>query len=174
MKRKYLIIGMFVLAVTFVNAQSKESKKEAKAQAELKEYEEMKVLVNSEVFMFTGEWANSQNGKRINLMGNPTYLKLDKKIADGYLPFFGTAQTGGYGAGGAIEFKGNVENYTWSFDDKKQKAIVKFKAKGDTSEYFDVTITVFRSLSTTVNINSSSRSTMSYNGRIKTLEKALE
>lgn len=162
-----------VVGIT-LNAQTKQDKKAAKAEADQKEYEDMKVLINSKTFMFEGEWATSQSGRRINLMSNPTYIKMDANIADGYLPFFGTSQVAGYGAGGAIEFNGEVQNYTLKFDDKKQKAIIKFGAKGDASENFDVTITVFGSLSTTVNINSSNRSTMSYNGKTKVLEKKEE
>ena len=98
----------------------------------------MKDLINSASFAFTGEWATSQKGRRINLMSNPTFIKMDTKNADAYLPFFGTAQVGGYGAGGAIEFKDKVQDYTVTFDDKKQKAIIKFKTKTNTTEILNV------------------------------------
>lgn len=174
MKKISLLIALFIAVGSNLNAQTKQDKKVAKAEASQKEYEDMKVLINSETFMFEGEWASSQSGKRISLMSNPTYIKMNKKVADGYLPFFGTAQSGGYGSGGAIEFNGEVNNYILTFDDKKQKATIKFEAKGNTSENFDVIITVFGSLSTSVNINSSNRSTMSYTGKTKKLELKVE
>jgi len=171
MKKLVVLFLLLVVALNPISAQTKQEKKAAKAETAEKEYQAMKTLVNSGDFEFIGEWANSQRGKRINLMSNPTSIKMEGKEADGYLPFFGTSQSASYGSGSGIEFKGTVEDYTLKFDDKKQKAIIKFKAKGDNVETFDVGINVFGSLNTTVNINSSNRSPMSYNGKIKKLEK---
>lgn len=171
MKNILILFSLFVFVGNSIFAQTKEDKKAKKAATAEKEYQAMKAIINAEVFTFEGEWANSQSGRRINLISNPTFIKMDAKKADAYLPFFGTAQVGGYGAGGAIEFIGEVQNYTVTFNDKTQKATIKFSSKSKTTESFDVTINVFGSLSASVNINSSSRSTMNYSGRIKPLEK---
>ena len=125
------------------------TKEEKKAAAE-KKYEAMKVLINTGAFEFDGDWATSQRGTRINLISNPTFIKMEAQNADGYLPFFGTAQVAGYGQGGAIEFKGEVENYSLVFNDKKQKATIKFDIKGVTNENFDVIITLYENLNASV------------------------
>lgn len=171
MKKILILFTLIIFVGNSIIAQTKDDKKANKLALAEKEYQEMKTLISSEPFMFDGEWANSQSGRRINLTSNPTYLKIESKNADAYMPFFGTSQVGGYGAGGAIEFIGEVEDYTVTFNDKKQNATIKFNSKSKTTESFDVTITVFGSLSATVNINSSSRSSMSYSGKIKPLEK---
>lgn len=174
MKKTFTLIALLIFVVIPVISQTKEEKKAIKSATAEKEYEAMKVLINAEIFMFEGEWATSQGGQRINLMSNPTFIKMDTKKADAYFPFFGTAQVAGYGSGGGIEFNGNVQNYTVTFNDKKQKATIKFNAKSETSENFDVTIDVYGSLSATVNINSSNRSSMNYSGKIKPFVKKEE
>jgi len=174
MKKITLLLALFIVVGSTLQAQTKQDKKAAKAEAAQKEYENMKTLLTSEVFVFEGEWANSQGGKRINLISNPTFIKMENKIADGYLPFFGVSRGGSYGGNGAIEFKGNVENYTLTFDDKKQKATIKFRSKSENTEIYDVIMTVFSSLSSTVSINSTNRSVMNYSGKIKKLEKKAE
>lgn len=162
-----------VLLLVFVGFQPVigQTKKEAKETKKQQEYEAAKELINSKQYEFTGDWATSNSGKRINLISNPTYIKIDNSSADGYLPFFGRAFSGaGYGSDGAIEFKDPLENYKVEIDDNKQIVNIKFNAKGDKDKY-DVTMRVFGSGSATITINSNNRSTMTYSGKIKTLEK---
>ena len=111
MKKIIILLILVVFITNPINAQTKEEKKAAKAEKSLIEYDAMKVLVNEGNYEFVGEWATSQSGRRINLMSNPTSLKMENEISDGFLPFFGTAYSGaGYGSGsGGIEFKGPVE-----------------------------------------------------------------
>jgi len=170
MKKLFFLITLVIFVVNPVVSQTKEEKK---AEAE-KRYEAMKVLINTGAFEFVGEWAISQRGMRINLISNPTFIKMDAKNADGYLPFFGTAQVAGYGQGGAIEFNGEVENYSLVFNDKKQRAIIKFDINGKTNENFDVLITVYENLNASISVSGTYRSMMSYTGIIKPLEKKEE
>ena len=176
MKKIFTLIVLIILVVNPIISQTKADKKDAKEALAVKEFEAMKVLVNSESYTFEGEWATSNRGRRINLISNPTFIKMEAENADAFLPFFGTAHSGaGYGgSGGGIEFKGEVKNYQVSFNDKKRKATIKFATKSKSSENFDVTITINGSTSATVNINSSNRSTMNYSGKIKKLEKKKE
>lgn len=176
MKKLFTLIALVILVVNPIISQTKEEKKAAKEATAVQEYEAMKVLINAESYAFEGEWATSNKGRRINLMSNPTFIKMDAKNADAHLPFFGTAHSGaGYGSGGGgIEFKSEVQNYQVSFNDKKKKATIKFKSKSESNENFDVTITIHGSSSTSVNITSSNRSSMNYSGKIKKLEKKKE
>lgn len=174
MKKLVVLIALFTFVINPIIGQSKNEKKAAKAEKALQEYSAMKSLINSGDFEFIGDWANSQSGKRINLMSNPTSLKMENKEVDGYLPFFGTSRGGGgaYGGNGAIEFKGSPEGYAVEFDDKKQRASIKFSIKGtNSSEKHDIIMTVFGSGSSTVNITSTNRSVMNYTGNTSAISK---
>lgn len=176
MKKIFTLITMVILFVNPVISQTKKDKKAAKEETAIKEYEAMKALINSESYSFVGEWATSNKGRRINLMSNPTCIKMEAKNADAFLPFFGTAHSGaGYGGTeGGIEFTGEVQNYEVSFNDKKRKATIKFKSRSKSSENYNVSITISGGSSTSVNVTSSNRSTMNYSGSIKKLEKKKE
>jgi len=176
MKKIFALVTFVMLVVNPIISQTKAEKKAAKEAVAIKEYEAMKALINSESYTFEGEWATSNRGRRINLMSNPTFIKMEAKNADAFLPFFGTAHSGaGYGSSnGGIEFKGEVQDYQVNFNDKKKRATIKYKTKSKSSENFDVTITIHGSTSANVNINSSNRSTMNYSGEIKKLEKKKE
>jgi len=166
---KYIVL--ILLFSTMLNPVFGQTKKEDKQIKKQQEYETMKNLIDSKQFEFTGEWATSSKGRRISLLSNPTFLKVDNSATEGYFPFFGTGySSSGYGSGGAIEFKDPLDSYTVTLNDKKQLINIKFKAKG-TNDNYDVILKVFGSGSTTININSNNRSTMSYSGKIKALEK---
>jgi hypothetical protein len=174
MKKLITLLVLAIFIASPIIAQTKEEKKAEKAEKSLKEYESMKALVNEGNYEFVGEWATSQSGRRINLMSNPTSLKMENEISDGFLPFFGTAYSGaGYGSGsGGIEFKGPVEKYSVKFNDKKQKITIKFSVKAkESNNKYDVSLNVFGNGSTSVNINSSNKSAMKYDGKTKVLEK---
>lgn len=161
-----LLVTLFIVSPSM--AQTKKEVKQAKKQ---QEYEAIKKLINSKQFEFIGEWATSNTGKRINLMSNPTYLKIDNSSADAFFPFFGRGFAGsGYGSDGGIEFTDPLENYNVEFDENKQTIDINFTGKGKNDTY-KVIIKVFSSSSASVNINSNNRSNMSYSGKIKALDK---
>lgn len=166
------LFTVIMLAIFTLNPIIGQSKKELKAVEKQKKYENTQTLINSKQYEFTGEWATSNRGKRINLMSNPTYLKVEKTSGDGYFPFFGTGYSGSaYGSGGgAIEFKNELENYTVTLNDKKQEILIKFKAKGKNDTY-DFHIRVFPGGNASITLNSNNRSVMNYSGNIKALEK---
>ena len=149
-----------------------QTKKELKAAKKQEEYISTKELINSKQYEFTGEWATSNRGRRINLMSNPTYMKIDNTSADGFFPFFGTGYSGAAYAsgGGGIEFKNELENYNVSFNDKKYEISITFKVKGE-NDYYDILVRVFAGGNTSITISSNNRSTMNYSGNTKTLEK---
>lgn len=172
MKKIFVLIAFFSFIMNPAIGQTKNDKKAAKAEKSLQEYNAMKNLINSGNYEFTGEWAYSQSGKRINLMSNPTSLKMENSKADGYLPFFGTSHSGAYGGNGAIEFKGPGEGYSVDFNDKKQNASIKFSIRATkTQEKHDIIMTVFASGNTSISITSTNRSAMRYDGTTKALTK---
>jgi len=99
-------------------------------------------------------------------------MKIDNTTADGFFPFFGTGYSGAAysSGGGGIEFKNELENYTVTFNDKKQEISIRFKVKGENDNY-DVSARVFPGGSTSITINSNNRSTMNYSGNTKPLNK---
>lgn len=169
---KYIIIVLLLsISLNPISAQTKEEKKATKEEKALNEYQAMKDLINSKQYEFTGEWATSNSGNRVNLMSNPTSLKIDAESANAYFPFFGRGYSGsGYSGSGGIEFKDPLNDYTITYNDKKKTISVNFKAKGGNDKY-DVTLKVFGSGSTTIVINSNNRSSMNYSGKIKPLKK---
>lgn len=162
-----LIIFTLLLSISMFS-QTKEEKKAIKEEKAQNEYVAIKKLMESENYIFEGQWANTQRGKRIDISSNANMLKMEAKSADAYLSFFGVSQSAGYGSGGAIEFKGSVYDYTLEFDDKKRKVIVKFKAKNN-SENYDVMLEVFGNGNSSLNINSNKRNSMRYSGKTSAL-----
>ena len=164
-KLKYCLL-FFVLVQTAVFAQTKKEKKEIKAQEEAKQFEAIRDLIESEVFEFYADWANSFQGRRINLITNPNHLKMNQKEASIYLPYFGVAHNSSpaYSNMGAMEFEGTVEDYKVKINEKKKQTTVSFRCKAK-REVIDFTLTVFPDGNSRLNANSNVRTGMNYDGR---------
>ena len=167
MKKIVTLSLLLLFCTTSIVAQTKKETKALKAEAAFNNYEALKVLLNSGSYEFVGEWATSNSGRRVSLFSNPNYIRLDAGEASIFLPFFGTSQNAGYGSGGGIEFEGKLQDYQLTFNDKKQKATIKFRTKGEGTENFDFSIDVFGTGSTNVSVTSSYRSHIRYNGKTK-------
>lgn len=163
MKRILILLIIFTFSSTLLKAQTKEEKKKLKEEIAQKEYEATKLLINSGTYTFQANWANTQKGRRINLQGSPTYLKMDDSNVDAYLPYFGAIQSPTIGGGGAIKFEGTVKNYKVKYNDKKKKITVLFNAK-NTSENFDVNLSIYKSGSASLSVSSNKRNSITYDG----------
>ena len=168
MKKLFLTILFFALIIP-LNAQSKKELKKQKAE---KEYAATKELINSKNFIFEADWATTQKGNRINLTTNPNFLKVkgDQVIAD--MPYFGVAQSAiGYGSGDTgIKFEESPKKYNVEFNDEKYKAVLKFDANNK-SESFNVILHIYKNGSASLNISSSKRNSISYDGKITALKE---
>lgn len=109
---------------------------------------------------------------RINLIGNPNYLK---KIGDSlsiYLPFFGDRRLGGiYNTGNsAIVFDGIPKEFKVlkTRKDELKKYRVDFK---NGTESYRASITIYTNGATELIINGSHRTSMRYTGHIDKLEQ---
>jgi hypothetical protein len=162
--KKIFIAALFFVLIIPVNAQSKKELKRQKAE---EEYAALKELINSKNFIFEADWTTTQKGNRINLTTNPNFLKIEGDQVTADMPYFGVAHTAiGMGSGEAgIKFEGNPKDYKVEFNDKKLKAIIKFDATNK-SENFDVILSVYKSGSASLNITSSKRNSITYDGRI--------
>lgn len=158
------------MMLLFVSPTFAQTKKELKAIKKQEDFEATKKLIDSKQYEFTGEWATSSRGMRINLISNPTYLKVDNTTGDGNLPFFGTGFSGSAYNGGGIEFKNELEDYTVTLNEKKREITIKFKVRGE-SDYYSVIARVFAGGNTSITISSNNRSVMNYSGNTAALEK---
>jgi hypothetical protein len=165
------LFSLLIITLFFVSPSIAQSKKEVKAAKKQQDFELTKELINSKQYEFTGDWATSNSGRRINLISNPTYIKIDNTTGDGYLPFFGISYSGAaYNGGGGIEFKNELENYTVTFNDTKYVATIKFNVKGK-NDYYAIIARVFSDGNTSITITSNNRSVMNYSGNTAALEK---
>ncbi|MDW5289611.1 DUF4251 domain-containing protein [Formosa sp. PL04] len=173
MKKYIILIVVLVFGMQLTFSQTKSEKKAEKKEKQEQDYAAMKTLIETEQFTFEGNWATTQSGRRINLIGNPNFLVLDKTTAKGDLPYFGVVQMTSYGGGGGIKFDGSIKDYKLNFNDKKRVATITYSINNN-SENFTVTIRVFSLESASVVVFSSYRNSITYNGSITALDAEKE
>lgn len=141
-------------------------------------------LVAKKSFLIKSEWAQPMNtnamnsvassgllppgnsGSNISLIGNLNYLKVEGDTISAYLPFFGERQlTGGFSDRNAIEFKGIPDKLKISKNTKKNTTTLLFSIK-ERTEVYQVTITLFKNLTSYIHINSSQRNFIRYIGNV--------
>ncbi|GAA0721489.1 hypothetical protein GCM10009430_22820 [Aquimarina litoralis] len=108
----------------------------------------------------------------INLTGNPNFVRIYGDSISMNLPFYGERQLPGQYIRneGGIVFQGVPDRYEVIKDEKKQTHLIKFTAKGD-QESYRVTITLFPNWTTSININSSHRTSIRYRGVVSENDK---
>ena len=127
-------------------------------------------LVDSREFEIQHEWLNPMSGNRINLIGNPNYIRFKKDSVNLFLPFFGERFAGGgYNDEGGIIYNGPLKDLEISLN-AKDAQIIKFSTSQNT-ENLDFTITVYPEGDVNTRVNSSHRSFISYQGSIRELKK---
>ncbi|SKB74689.1 DUF4251 domain-containing protein [Maribacter arcticus] len=178
---KTVIASIFVLSVLFGCSSTKNS---------ISDNDPIHTLMASKSFEFTADWANpmvtqsmnavansglippGSNVARINLAGNPNYLKVFGDSVSANLPYYGERQFGGgYGSATGIEFNGIPEDYVQTIDSDKGKYHISFNIR-DKSDNYHVTMAIFPSKSTSVSVSLSNRNSIRYEGAIKALENS--
>jgi uncharacterized protein DUF4251 len=170
--KKIILAILYTVVLVPISAQTKAEKKEIKEKKAAEEYNATKELINSGNYIFEATWANTLNGRRIDLTTNPNLLKLEGENADIYLPYFGEVHTpmAPPGGDGGVIFKGKVEGYKVDFNEKKQRVIIKFSGKAK-NELFDFTLSVFKNGNGNLGVSSNFRKRISYDGQITALKK---
>ncbi len=145
-------------------------------------------LVLEEAFMLESEWANPLNNYsissfansgllppgstagNINLIGNPNYLIKHGDSIAMFLPYFGEQQvaTNYVDGDSTIKYYGVPEEIKIVKKERKQTYQIQFKAKTNRDTY-DVFVTLYPNLSSTITVNSAFRTTISYRGRVSKL-----
>ena len=165
--KNFTIIFFTLIIIGSLSAQSKDDKKKAKEETAIKEYENIKTLIDSGEYIIEATWATSHKGRRINLTSSNNTLKINNGEADIDLPFFGQGYSGSVGFGGdtGIRFKGTMKNYLVEYNDKKQRITINFNGKGKSDSY-NFNLSIFKSGSASINVTSNNRSAMKYDGEI--------
>lgn len=134
------------------------------------EYRQMVERVNELDFEIHNEWANPLRGQRINLQGNPNFIRFHGDSVEVHLPFFGVRHSGGgYGSEGAIKYEGPLQNLRIEEMAGRGRIKIYFSAN-HRSENLGFDITIFPGGKTSTSVNSSQRDRMGYEGRIRNKE----
>jgi hypothetical protein len=166
---KFISTVILLASISFVSF-AQESKKEAKNRQKAEQYKIMLQLIQSGKFEFIGRRATTQKGNQIDLSSRANFLRIDDGNASASMPYFGVARNAAYGSSGGIEFDGKPENYRVEENDKKFKAIIKFRIK-EKAEVYDCTLTITTVENVSFSVISSVRSSISYQGRVGPLEQ---
>ncbi len=162
--KNLLIISILTLAVFTISAQEKKSRKELKAEKKAEQREEVKRIVESKTFVFKANNANPMRGQTINLTSDYD-VKITKDSIFSYLPFFGVAYSVNYGSTDSpMIFNKPFE--TCDFEETKNGTMIKVSVKNENDRLefsFHISVTG----STSLNVSSLNRQSISYNGNIE-------
>lgn len=121
-----------------------------------------------------GLFRPGDNASQINLQGNQNIFKFENDTVSANLPYYGERQMGGgyNSSGGGIDFKSTPKDLMLTKDEDKDYYLMEFTVRDkDSNENYDVSLTVYPSLSAMINIWSSQRNTIQYNGTLKAITK---
>jgi len=124
-----------------------------------------------------GLFRPGDNASQINLQGNQNIFKFENDTVSANLPYYGERQMGGgYNSdGGGIDFKTTPKDLTLTKDEDKDYYLMEFNVRDkDSNENYDVSLTLYPSLSAIINIWSSQRNTIQYNGTLKAITEPKE
>lgn len=146
-------------------AQSRSEKKKAKKMEQVQEFELVTKIFDSGAFGFVAGWAITKNGTRIGLSTNPnSFIKIGDK-ANANLPYFGQSQASAMGADVGIKFEGAIlEQQKKKINSKKFQIIYSFQVRGTNGERLNCTMKIQSNGSAILNVASSQRSFISYEG----------
>ncbi|WP_299116806.1 DUF4251 domain-containing protein [uncultured Winogradskyella sp.] len=182
-----LVLSLFVSSISF--SQTRAERKQAKKERIETQYNETKALIESGSFQFEAKWAIPLGndissiglslpgggavfqGGRVDISNNSNKVSIDANNADVYLPYFGRVffpkrisnERG-------IQYKGEIEDYTIDYNEKKKVITIKFKADSP-GDFLKFIYRINYGGNTTITVNSTNRQTISYNGKITALKE---
>lgn len=116
-----------------------------------------------------GLLAPGDNATQINIQGNSSYLKFEGDTVSADLPYFGERQFGGgYDNDTGIKFEGIPKDLEIENVEDKNLYIIDFDINQDTENY-QITLRLYPNLKALININSSQRFPIRYDGTIKAI-----
>lgn len=110
----------------------------------------------------------------INITTNSNYLTIKGDSIQAFLPFFGDQNFGGGYNGNhtGIEFNDVPKEYTVVNNDKKHAVDITFRIqdKYRNNEHYDMMITLYPNNTSSIRVQSTTRSSIEYSGRVSKLE----
>jgi len=162
--RFIFIISLVLISLTALAQTSKKEKKEAAYQRALE-------LIESQQFEFIARRALPPKVRAIDLSTNSNFLIVNKDKGKAQIPYFGRAFSGGYSSSdGGIRFDGTFESYDVQKNDKKNRATIKFKIRGEGDTY-TCTLTIPGLQNVSLNVLSNNKQSINYTGFIQELEE---
>ncbi|NPA37490.1 MAG: DUF4251 domain-containing protein [Chlorobi bacterium] len=171
MKTYFRIFTLIILVTGFgftLNAQKsskKEDKKKARNEKKAENFKKTKELFESRDFVFNADRAFPTGMRSIDLTTNSGYIKLKNDSVEADLPFFGRSYSADYSGNAGINFKGKAENAKTEYNDKKHKILYSFTVND--KDTYQVSMTITEEGGASVTINSNSKNSISYNGKIE-------
>lgn len=111
---------------------------------------------------------------RINIIGTSNSLRIKGDTIQGYLPFYGEQFSGGNPGSNnqGISFKDVPKDYKVTMNDSKHSVDIIFKIKDEYrgNERYEIYITLFPNNTSTINVQSTTRSNIQFSGNVKALE----
>jgi hypothetical protein len=115
---------------------------------------------------------NGSTAGNIDLSTHTNFLRMKKDSVMAFLPFYGERQFGGgYNNASGIEFEGVPDNL--QINKSKQASYeIRFSIsdKNSRTDHYNVYIKLYPNLTSNININSSSRSSIQYRGHVQSLD----
>lgn len=169
MKTKTSLLIIFLSMLLTAGYAQEKSKKQLRQERRIEKEKQIKALIDAKEFVFIGNSALPQGFRMIDLTTNPNFVEFKKDTIKSEMPFFGRGFSNiGYGNDGGLHFKGSPKEY--SIEKNKKGYQIKAVVKGMNDEY-RLFLSVSSEGSAMLTINSNNRSTISYNGDIRPLEK---
>jgi hypothetical protein len=169
MKTKNIFLVLLLSLFVTMNFAQEKTRKQLKEARKIEKQKQTYILANSREFVFVARNASPQGFRNIDLTSNPNYIKFQPDFIKSEMPFFGRAYSGvAYRGDGGLNFEGKPQEYT--IKKEKKSYLIKAIVKGQYDVY-TMYLSVFFDSSASLSINSNNRSTISYNGEIRAIEK---
>ncbi len=165
MKKIFLLVLTLAIFTNLAYTQTKEEKKQRKVELSQKEYETIKKLIDSKMYVFNATWLITQGGRQLDVRSNTNQIEVKNDITKAVMQYFGVVTISRFSSDGGVEFDSEIEDYNLKYIDKKQKIIISYTAKNKAEKY-DVTITVFKNGSAFVDLYSTHKNNISYQGSV--------
>lgn len=111
---------------------------------------------------------NGSSSGNINLNGNPNFMIVKNDSIHMDMPYYGRRNLGGgYNPSDVgLKFKSNIKTETSSYNSKKNSYIIKYNINNN-QENLILTLTLYANKSSNLNVISSHRNTINYQGNWK-------
>ncbi|WP_189663025.1 DUF4251 domain-containing protein [Polaribacter sp. IC073] len=111
------------------------------------------------------------SANNINLIGNANFFRIKNDSIHIDLPYYGEQQMStGYTSGSGIKFEGKASETSKVYNERKGAYIIAYSVQAK-DENYEIMLTLYANNKSNLNVNSSHRSNISYNGDWKELKK---